>query len=63
MKIVLDRALCDSNALCIAEAPDLFALDDDEELVVLKEEIGPDEVERARRAVSACPKAALSLQD
>lgn len=63
MKVVLDRTLCDSNALCVAEAPDLFALDEDEELVLLKVELAPDEVERARRAVSACPKAALELVD
>jgi ferredoxin len=61
MKLILDRALCDGNALCVAQAPDLLEMDDNEELVVLKAELAPDEVERARRAADACPKAALHL--
>lgn len=63
MKIVVDRLLCDANALCVAEAPDLLALDANEELVVLKPDLVPDEVERARRAVAVCPKAALRIED
>lgn len=63
MKIIIDRLLCDSNALCVIEAPDLLALDDNEELVVLKPVLAPDEVERARRAAAACPKAALLIVD
>lgn len=63
MKIILDRLLCDSNALCVVEAPDLLTMDENEELVILKEELAPDEVERARRAVAVCPKAALRIGD
>ena len=63
MKLKVDRGLCDSNALCVLEAPDLLALDDNEELVILKEEMAPDAVQRARRAINACPKAALRLVD
>lgn len=61
MKIIVDRQLCDSNGLCVIEAPDLLALDADEELIVLREDFSSDCAERAERAVAACPKAALSL--
>ncbi len=60
MKIVLDRTLCDSKGFSKGE---MTLGDEDEELVLLKVELAPDEVERARRAVSACPKAALELVD
>jgi len=63
LKIVIDRLLCDANALCVAEAPELLALDANEELMLLKPDLAPDDVERARRAVAVCPKAALSIED
>jgi len=63
MKLILDRALCDGNALCVMQAPDLLEMDDNEELVVLKTELAPDEVGRARRAVDVCPKAALRVSE
>lgn len=61
MKIVIDRLLCDSNGLCVAEAPDLLALDSEEELVILRADFDEACAERAQRAVEACPKAALTL--
>ena len=62
MRIVLDPNLCDGNGLCVNEAPDFFELNDDEELTLLKEEVGPEDAERVRKAVNACPKAALRLE-
>lgn len=62
MKLVLDRGLCDSNALCVAEAPELLAMDEDEQLVLLRDDLGPGDLEPAERAVAACPKAALSIK-
>jgi ferredoxin len=61
MKIVVDRLLCDANGLCVIEAPDLLVLDEDEELVVQREDVASEAATRAERAVAACPKAALSL--
>lgn len=63
MKIVVDRLLCDSNGLCVVEAPGLLALDASEELMVLKTELADAELEPARRAVAVCPKGALRIAD
>jgi len=63
MKLILDRSMCDGNALCVMQAPDLLEMGDNEELVVLKTELALDEVGRARRAVDACPKAALRVSE
>ena len=59
MKVKVDFDLCESNALCEALAPEVFELDDDDYLVVKKEEVG----EAVRRAVAACPRAAIALEE
>lgn len=61
MKVKADFDLCESNALCVGFAPDVFELDDDDYLVILTDEVTPENEERVRKAVAACPKAALSI--
>ena len=63
MRIKVDFDLCESNALCEAMAPEVFELDDDDYLVVKAEETTPENVEAVRRAVAACPRAAITLED
>lgn len=63
MKVKVDFDLCESNALCEALAPEVFELDDDDYLHVKKEEVGEEDIEAVRRAVAACPRAAISLDD
>ncbi|MGO9029926.1 MAG: ferredoxin [Acidimicrobiales bacterium] len=61
MRVVVDMNQCESNALCMGVAPDIFQLDDDDKLAVLNET--PDESARARvlEAVRVCPKQAISI--
>ncbi len=61
MKVKADYDLCESNALCEAFAPDVFQLDDDDNLQLLTEEVTPANEGAIRQAVSACPKAALMI--
>jgi ferredoxin len=61
MKVKVDFDLCESNALCESLAPEVFELDDDDFLQIRNEEIGPDDEDAVRRAVAACPRAAISL--
>ncbi|QIK76712.1 ferredoxin [Nocardioides piscis] len=63
MKVKVDFDLCESNAMCEALAPEVFELDDDDFLVVKKEEVGEADLEAVRRAVASCPRAAISLVD
>lgn len=63
MKIKVDFDLCESNALCVANAPDVFELDDDDYLQLKTEHTTPENIDRVKRAVAACPRAALSLED
>jgi ferredoxin len=61
MKVIVNRALCDGNGNCAREAPELFAMRDDDTLQVLKETFGAAYRAKAEAAVQSCPKNALKL--
>jgi ferredoxin len=61
MRVSVDFDLCESNALCEGLAPHVFELDDDDLLQVRLEDVEGDDLAAVRRAVAACPKAAISL--
>ena len=63
MKVKVDFDLCESNALCEALAPQVFELDDDDNLQLLTEHVEEADVDDVRRAVAACPRAAISLDE
>jgi ferredoxin len=63
MKIVLDPLRCDAHGVCVDVCPEVFALDDDEDVVrVLDEQ--PAESLRASvtQAARKCPKAAITIE-
>jgi ferredoxin len=61
MKIKVDYDLCESNALCEALAPDVFEVDDNDDLQLKTDETTEANIENVKRAVAACPRAAISL--
>ena len=63
VRIVVDRDLCESNAVCMGIEPTVFEVDDNDELQILNEH--PDESLRPKmeEAVRRCPKQALSIED
>jgi len=63
MRVVVDFDLCESNALCMAAAPEVFEVRDDDLLYVLDE--NPPEELRAKveAAERTCPKHAISIED
>lgn len=63
MRIVVDYDLCESNALCVLSAPELFEVRDDDNLYVLDETPGEDLRKKAQAAARACPKQAIKITD
>lgn len=63
LRVVVDFNLCESNALCVDAAPEVFEVRDDDLLYVLDE--SPDEALRAKvqAAVAVCPKQAIKIED
>jgi ferredoxin len=63
MKIIVDRALCEANGVCVRAAPDVFLLDEEDHLHLLVEEATPEQRARVEKAVRDCPRRALSLSE
>ena len=63
MKVKADFDLCESNAICVGIAPDVFEVDDDDYLQILTEDVTDENRARIEQAVASCPKAALSIVD
>ena len=63
MKVKVDCDLCESNAVCMGIAPEVFEVRDDDFLYILDE--NPAEALRPKleEAVQACPRAAIRLED
>ena len=63
MRVIVDYDLCESNALCMAAAPEVFEVREDDFLYVLQEEPPEELREKVEAAVRACPKAAITVID
>jgi len=63
VRIIADRELCEGHGVCVAQAPTLLDLDDDDIVVVLEpgEHLADEHRSRARVAVESCPVAALRV--
>ncbi|HWI73815.1 MAG TPA: ferredoxin [Baekduia sp.] len=63
MKVKVDFDQCDAHGMCVDACPEVFALDDDDDVVrLLVEEPGESLREDLDMAVGACPKAAIHLE-
>jgi ferredoxin len=63
MRIVVDFNLCESNALCVDAAPEVFEVRDDDFLYVLNENPGEELRAKVEAAVRVCPKQAIKIED
>ena len=63
MKIVVDFDLCEANAVCMQQAPEVFRVDENDSLEILKESPSEELREKVEAAVRLCPRQALSLEE
>ena len=63
MRVVVDYDLCESNAVCMAIAPEIFEVRDDDFLYVLNETPPESERSKVEEAVQRCPKQAISIAE
>ena len=63
MRVAVDYDLCQSNAVCMGVAPEVFEVRDDGFLYIL-DETPPEELRpKLEEAVRLCPTQAISLTD
>jgi ferredoxin len=63
MRVVVDFDLCESNALCMAAAPEVFEVRDDDLLYVLQEEPSEGLRDKVHEAARSCPKLAITVTE
>lgn len=63
MRVTVDPDLCEANAVCAGLVPEVFSLDETDELTIGVSEVPPELAERVREAVASCPKMALRLEE
>ena len=62
MKVVVDYDLCEANAICMEQAPEVFRVEDDDTLTVLLEEVPAELKETVEEAERLCPRQAIRLE-
>ncbi|HLU41000.1 MAG TPA: ferredoxin [Microthrixaceae bacterium] len=60
-RIVVDRDLCQGHGVCESEAPEVFEVGKDRQVVVLDEAPGDGQRRAVELAVKYCPTHALSI--
>ena len=63
MRVIVDFDQCESNALCMAAAPEVFEVRDDDFLYVLQEEPSEELRKKVEVAARSCPKTAITIED
>ncbi len=64
MKVIVDKDTCTGCGLCVDECPDVFEMDDDEGVAVVKvTEVPSDLEDSARDAADGCPVEAISVEE
>ncbi|MFP6639004.1 MAG: ferredoxin [Myxococcota bacterium] len=63
MKVVVDYDLCEANAICMQQAPEIFRVEEDDTLTILLEEVPSELQDKAREAERLCPRQAIRFED
>ena len=63
MRVEVDHDICEANAVCEDICPEVFHVDDEDNLVILQPEVPAEFQDQVREAVERCPRAALTLSD
>jgi ferredoxin len=63
MRVQVDRDACEANGVCAGLVPEVFELDDDDDLHIMGDDVPAGLQATVRLAVQSCPKAALRLAD
>jgi ferredoxin len=63
MEVRVDPLVCEANGVCVGLVPEVFELDDDDNLEILQPNPPAGLGDKVRHAVRSCPKAALSFEE
>jgi ferredoxin len=55
--------LCESNGVCMGITPEVFHLDEEDYLHILRDEVTPQNEHDICEAVRQCPRQAISIEE
>jgi ferredoxin len=61
-QVAVDYDLCEANGICVGIAPEVFDLDDDDNLHLLATDVTAANESRILQAVESCPRNALRIE-
>ncbi|GIW42508.1 MAG: ferredoxin FdxD [Candidatus Binatia bacterium] len=61
MRVVVDRDLCEGNAVCMKVCPEVFEVGEDDQAHLKIERPGEELRAKVEEAVARCPRQALSI--
>lgn len=61
-QVAVDYDLCEANGICVGIAPEVFDLDDDDNLHLLRTDVTTESGSRLNQAVDSCPRNALRIE-
>jgi ferredoxin len=61
MRIVVDYDLCEANAKCMKACPEIFEVDENDNLIVKSEIFDAALRPKVEAAVKACPRQAIKI--
>jgi ferredoxin len=61
-EVVVDRDECEANAVCEGVAPEVFQVDEEDNLIILDAHPPAELLDKVQEAVDMCPKRALFLK-
>jgi ferredoxin len=61
MRIVVDYDLCEANARCMKACPEIFEVDENDNLIVKQETFDASLAAKVDAAVKACPRQAIRV--
>ncbi|MGH3326404.1 MAG: ferredoxin [Streptomycetales bacterium] len=63
IKLRTDVDKCEGYANCVIASPDVYDIDDDGGVVLLRTEVPEDRRDEVSQAVRSCPTAAIWIED
>ncbi len=62
MKVMVDTELCEANAVCMGQCPEVFLVNEDDTLTILVSEVPESLRSQIEEAVRLCPRQALRIE-
>ena len=62
MKVIVDYDLCEANAICQDNCPEVFRVEEDDSLTLLINEVPEKYRQKVEDAARLCPRQALRIE-